>query len=183
MKIEYKNTFEEYLNYEKLRIKKNKNLRIFANFIYYGYILGFIYLIGYYAYMNEFKGKDFWVSIIGLSVILIAWIICIPKFETLVTKTTMKYVIKKRHYLIEKRTLEIDNDIIKITNSNNNSIIINKNDINDIVQIKNCIYMIPIKEKKQFYVFAIIPLNVFNDDNYKNEFLNLLNKFKNKALF
>ena len=180
MEIEYKNTFEEYFNYEKLKIKKNKNLRIFTSFIYYGYILGFIYLIGYYAYMNNFKGKDFWVSTIGLSVFLIAWIILIPTLKNLINKIAVKIIIKRFPYVIEKRTLEIDKDIIKITNSRNTSVIVNKNDIDDIVQIENSIYLIPVKEKNPIFPFAIIPLNIFNDDNCKNDFFNLLNKFKNK---
>lgn len=177
MKIEYKNTFEECLNYEKLRYKKNKKLSIFLNFVFYAYILILISTIGYFTYIDKSKGKDFWIFTITMLVVIIAWIIVIPKLKMLIHKMGVRHSIKKFPYRIQKRTLEINEEIIRIKNSNNILTTINKNDIEDIIKIENVIYLIPIKEKNTIFPLAIIPLNIFNDD-YEKEFLTLLNKFK-----
>ena len=140
---------------------KNKKLSIFFNFVFYAYILILVSIIIYFTYIDKAKGKDFWIFIISILAIIIAWIIVTPKLKIVMNKMSVKIIIKKFPYVIERRTLEIDNEIIKITNSQNVSSIINKNDIGEIVEIENSIYLISGEEKNPLYTLAIIPLNIF----------------------
>lgn len=177
MKIEYKNTFEDWLNYEKLRSEKSKTLKIYKNFCLYVFIVACIYI--YIKYVLYMKGVTFWLLSVYILLMIIACIKLTPKFDNILQKNIVKIKIKKFPQIIQEKTLEIDKDIIKIINNiNKNSFIINKTNIKEIVKIENIIYLIPIKEKNPVYPIAIIPLTIFKDKKSKEEFLNLLNNFK-----
>ena len=99
----------------------------------------------------------------------------VPKLIYNATKKGTIIMVKKSPNMLErKRMIIVENKIILSDIKENNIIEFNVEDIYKVIKLKNSLYIF----KDKIKVFAIIPLDAFENELDKDKYLTLLKNFK-----
>lgn len=173
MKIEFENTISEYIELQLYLKENDKKQKMF--FIFFKYFFILFCIVEAIKYFITHDDLSRYLLLIFFIVIIFLWIIMVPKLIYNATKKGTIIMVKKSPNMLErKRMIIVENKIILSDIKENNIIEFNVEDIYKVIKLKNSLYIF----KDKIKVFAIIPLDAFENELDKDKYLTLLKNFK-----
>ena len=174
MKIIYTNTIDQYTNclkVEKLKLKILKKI--------FPIIFLIIFLIACFFWFNH-KITNIQIILVSFETLIPAiFFLYIPEIYFSISSKIIKRLILSYKVLPEKELEICENEII-YRFSNNHVDKFSFNNIKNILEFEDCIYIFRSDDNSLIYT-PIIPNSAFENEEVKKEFIELLSKNKNFA--
>ena len=174
MKFIYTNTIDQYTNclkVEKLKLKILKKI--------FPIIFLIIFLIACFFWFNH-KITNIQIILVSLETLIPAiFFLYIPEIYFSISSKIIKRLILSYKVLPEKELEICENEII-YRFSNNHVDKFSFNNIKNILEFEDCIYIFRSDNNSLIYT-PIIPNSAFENEEVKKEFIELLSKNKNFA--
>jgi len=170
MKIVYTNNYSNYTDYIKLINSKVKKIS------YLAVILLTLKLV--HTYFEWFNNELTDIQLILLNInalIYIVGFLCVPKMHSVISMKRLTSFIPS-YKLLSTKQLEIHEKEIILTFDTDRVSKFTFKDIRNIQQINNCLYIIRKDTNNALRFMPIIPINVFENEEAKKEFIELLSK-------
>ena len=174
MKFIYTNTIDQYTNYLKLEKLKLKILKKIFPIIFL-----IIFLIACFFWFNH-KITNIQIILVSFETLIPAiFFLYIPEIYFSISSKIIKRLILSYKVLPEKELEICENEII-YRFSNNHVDKFSFNNIKNILEFEDCIYIFRSDNNSLIYT-PIIPNSAFENEEVKKEFIELLSKNKNFA--
>ena len=174
MKFIYTNTIDQYTNclkVEKLKLKILKKI--------FPIIFLIIFLIACFFWFNH-KITNIQIILVSFETLIPAiFFLYIPEIYFSISSKIIKRLILSYNVLPEKELEICENEII-YRFSNNHVDKFSFNNIKNILEFEDCIYIFRSDNNSLIYT-PIIPNSAFENEEVKKEFIELLSKNKNFA--
>lgn len=174
MKFIYTNTIDQYTNFlkvEKLKLKILKKI--------FPIIFLIIFLIACFFWFNH-KITNIQIILVSFETLIPAiFFLYIPEIYFSISSKIIKRLILSYKVLPEKELEICENEII-YRFSNNHVDKFSFNNIKNILEFEDCIYIFRSDNNSLIYT-PIIPNSAFENEEVKKEFIELLSKNKNFA--
>ncbi|WP_338631926.1 hypothetical protein [Clostridium baratii] len=180
MKIIYKNTLEDYNNFREFNLNKINSFKLYSlssGICLLGAIYECINAYNYYLIGNSSYLDRSLKNILILTISAILLLIYLKKFLKLLSKLDFKLAEKTDKFLYTEKSLELNTNFISYKIAPGKINIISYDRIKNVVQNKDCIYILSKGLKSGYTDIPIIPLNIFSTKDEK-KFINLI---KNKT--
>ena len=174
MKFIYTNTIDQYTNWlkvEKLKLKILKKI--------FPIIFLIIFLIACFFWFNH-KITNIQIILVSFETLIPAiFFLYIPEIYFSISSKIIKRLILSYKVLPEKELEICENEII-YRFSNNHVDKFSFNNIKNILEFEDCIYIFRSDNNSLIYT-PLIPNSAFDNEEVKKEFIELLSKNKNFA--
>lgn len=170
MKIVYTNNYTNYTDYIKFinaKIKKVSYLTIT--------VLTLTLVCSYFNWLTN-KLTDIQLILININIIIyIVGFLCIPKIHSVISMKRLTSFISS-YKLLSTKELEIKEKEIILTFATGTVSEFRIRDVKSINKFNNCLYIIRKDTNNALRFMPIIPIDVFENEESKKEFLELLSK-------
>lgn len=174
MKINYSNSFNDYYEYNIFKFNKFNRLKkqkcILVSFLLFCIVLAFLFEYNGYLNKDEALKSTFFAISLMIVIILFLGNILINLF-----KIDFKLAEKKNLGLLGKKQIEIKEGMLIYTQSTGKTFEYNLNDIEEIIENKEYIYII-LRNKNSYIDTPIIKNSSFNNSNERANFISLILK-------